>query len=317
MDQLHMLRAFVAAAQHRSFSKAAVSLGVTTGAISKAITRLESTIQTRLLYRTTRTVALTEAAEPYFLSCCRLLQELDEANRRIAQERATERGRLRLVVHPTLISGTFARLVAQFHGLAPNVSLAVSVDDGVVRLYDGKFDIAIVPPHLVEQSAVIRRRLSGSSRVWVAAPNYLERHGAPRFGVELAEHFLLLDRKARAAGDDRVELIEGERLVSVMPKSSMAGNDVMLRTAAIAGTGIASLPELMIREDLANGALIPILPNCSVPDADVEICLFYSHRELLPARFRTFIDFCVEFFRGEQALCVSPPVRRAPALALV
>lgn len=317
MDQLHMLRAFVAAAQHRSFSKAAVSLGVTTGSISKAIARLESTIQTRLLYRTTRTVALTEAAEPYFLSCCRLLQELDEANRRIARERATERGRLRLVVHPTLISGTFARLVAQFHGLAPNVSLAVSVDDGVVRLYDGKFDIAIVPPHLVEQSAVIRRRLSASSRVWVASPGYLDRHGAPRSAAELAEHFLLLDRKARAAGDDRVEVIEGERLVSAMPKSFMEGNDVMLRTAAIAGTGIASLPELMIREDLANGALIPILPNCSVPDADVEICLFYSHRELLPARFRTFIDFCVEFFRGEQALRASPPVRRTPSLALV
>ena len=77
MDQLYMLRAFVAAARHRSFSKAAASLGVSTSSVSKAIAKLETSIQTRVLHRTTRSVTLTEAAQPYYLSCCRLLEELD------------------------------------------------------------------------------------------------------------------------------------------------------------------------------------------------------------------------------------------------
>ena len=87
MDQLYMLRAFVAVARYQSFSKAAESLNVTTGSVSKAIARLEGCIQTRVLLRTTRSVSLTEAAQPYYLSCCRLLEELDEANRRMRERR--------------------------------------------------------------------------------------------------------------------------------------------------------------------------------------------------------------------------------------
>jgi DNA-binding transcriptional LysR family regulator len=77
----------------------------------------------------------------------------------------------------------------------------------------------------------------------------------------------------------------------------MDGNEVLLRAAALTGTGIATLPEAMVREDIAIGHLTHILPQCSTSGSGVEICLFYSHRELLPARLRNFVDFCTEFFR--------------------
>src|SRR6185437_13133089 len=109
MDQLQMLRAFVAATQHRSFSKAAESLGVTTGAISKAISKLEELIQTRLLHRTTRSIMLTDAAQAYYQSCSRLIEELDEAHRRIMRQREIDSGRLRLAVHHGLVSEAFSR----------------------------------------------------------------------------------------------------------------------------------------------------------------------------------------------------------------
>lgn len=299
MDQLYLLRAFVAAAQLRSFSKAAASLGVTTGSVSKAIAKLEASIQTRVLHRTTRSVTLTEAAQPYYLSCCRLLEELDEANRRITQEREVDSGRLRLVVHPMLVSETLSRLVSNFHAIAPNVNLMVSVQEAPVNLYDGRFDLAILPPHLVEQSAVIRRSLSKSLRIMVASPGYLNKSGTPRHAADLAEHFLLLDPQTRKKGTNFIELVEEGQRVSVLPMSSMDGNEVLLRAAALTGTGIATLPEPMVREDLATGRLIRVLPHCSTPDSDVEICLFYSHRELMPVRFRTFVDFCAAFFREE------------------
>jgi DNA-binding transcriptional LysR family regulator len=298
MDQLYMLRAFVAATRHRSFSKAAASLGVTTGSISKAIAKLEASIHTRVLHRTTRSVSLTEAAQPYYLSCCRLLEELDEANRRITQEREVDGGRLRLAVHPMLVSETFTRLVLSYHAIAPNVNLMVSVQDGTVNLYDGRFDMAILPPHLVEQSAVIRRTLSKSPRILVAAPGYLEQYGTPDAASELTNHFLLLDPESRQKDSDFVELLENGKRVSVFPMSSLDGNEVLLRAAALTGTGIATLPEAMVREDIAMGHLTHILPQCSTSDSSVEICLFYSHRELLPARLRTFVDFCAEFFRA-------------------
>jgi DNA-binding transcriptional LysR family regulator len=293
-----MLRAFVAAARYQSFSKAAESLNVTTGSISKAIAKLEACIQTRVLLRTTRSVSLTESAQSYYLSCCRLLEELDEANRRVTQEREVDSGRLRLIVHPMLMNENFSRLVRGYHAIAPNVSLVVSVQEGTANLYDGRFDMAILPLHLVEQSAVIRRTLCKSQRVLVASPGYLEQYGTPETAAELAHHFLLLDAESKKKGTGVIDLLECGRSVSVSPMSSMDGNEILLRAAALAGTGIAVLPETMVREDIDMGHLTHILPRCTTSDSSVEICLFYSHRELLPARLRTFVDFCIEFFRS-------------------
>jgi DNA-binding transcriptional LysR family regulator len=311
MDQLYMLRAFVSAAQYRSFSKAAVSLGVTTGSISKAIAKLEASVQTRLLHRTTRSVSLTEAAQPYYLSCCRLLEDLDEANRRIAQEREVDSGRLRLVVHPMLVSRTFARMVSSYRAIAPKVHLMVSVQEGTVNLYDGRFDMAILPPQLVEQSAVIRRTLSTSPRILVAAPDYLEQYGTPGVASDLANHFLLLPPEARQKGTYFIDMIEDGKRMSVLPMSSMDGNEVLLRSAALTGTGIASLPEAMVRDDVAARNLVHVLPQCATSPSGVEVCLFYSHRELLPVRLRTFVDFCAEFYHSEQNSAYHPAQLRA------
>lgn len=299
MDQLYMLRAFVAATQHRSFSKAAASLGVTTGSISKAIAKLEARVQTRILHRTTRSVTLTEEAQSYYLSCCRLLEELDEANRRITQERHVDGGRLRLVVHPMLVSETFSKFVSSYHVVAPNVNLMVSVQEDALNLFDGRFDMAILPPESIDQTAVIRRTLWKSSRVMVASPSYLDRYGTPAHAATLSGHFLLLEPTARQNGTNFIELIERGQRVSVLPMSSMDGDQALLRAAALTGTGIAALPQTMVREDILMGRLVPVLQGCTTSEAEDEVCLFYSHRELLPARFRTFVDFCTEFFRAD------------------
>jgi DNA-binding transcriptional LysR family regulator len=208
-----------------------------------------------------------------------------------------------------LMSETFSRLVRRYRAIAPDVSLVVSVQDGATNLYDGRFDIAILPPHLVEQSAVIRRTLSRSPRILVASPAYLEQYGTPETASQLANHFLLVDPESRKKSPDFVDLHESGRRVSVSPMSSMDGNEVLLRAAALTGTGIATLPETMIREDIDMGHLVHILPACTTSDSNVEICLFYSHRELLPARLRTFVDFCAEFFRAPARPVVDQPFR--------
>ena len=298
MDQLYVLRVFVAVVQHGSFSKAATSFSVTPGAISKAIATLEASIQTRVLHRTTRSVSLTAEAKPYYLTCRRLLEELDEANRRIARQREIDSGSLRLVVHPMLISETFTQLIRSYHAIAPDVNLKVTVQEDTVNPYDGRFDMAILPAHLVEHSVVIRRLLSRSPRVLVASPGYLELYGTPKAASDLANHFMLLSAESRKWDTDFIDLLEHGKRVSISPRSSIVGNETLLRATALTGSGIASLPEAMVREDIAAGRLTPILSHCTTADNDVEICLFYPHRELLPARFRTFVDVCTEFFRS-------------------
>jgi DNA-binding transcriptional LysR family regulator len=299
MDELQMLRAFVAATQHRSFSKAAESLGVTTGAISKAIAKLEERIQTRLLHRTTRSITLTDAAQAYYQSCSRLIEELDEAHRRVKHQREIDSGRLRLAVHPGLVSQAFSRFVSDYHSLAPNVNLQVSVKSRAVNLYDGQFDMAILPTRLVEQQGVIRRTLYQSASILVASPRYLDKWGTPQRLDDLSAHYVLVHPDLRQSGSSSVELLEHGRPASVIPMSSIDGDEVLLRVAALAGIGIATLPETMVRDDLPAGELMPVLPHCAARNPSGEICLIYSDRKLLPARSRTFVDFCVEFFRAE------------------
>jgi DNA-binding transcriptional LysR family regulator len=302
MDQLHMLRAFVAAAQFRSFSKAAVALGMSCGSVSKAIAKLETHTGTRLLHRTTRSVTLTEEAQLYYCSCRRLLEELDEANRRLMHEKELASGPLRLVVHSMLIGDSLARLISMYNDLCPEVNLTVSMHDGFVNLYDGQYDIAVVPPDRVENSAVIRRTLVRSKKIFVASPGYLSSHSSLQKCADLSCHFLLLDPKVRKKGSDLIEVMEEMQPVRIAPLSSMDGNETTLRSAVLAGTGIAALPEMIVRQDIAQGRLVRVLPDCSTTECEVEICLFYTGRELLPARFRSFIDFCAEFFRFDPIL---------------
>jgi len=323
MDQLYMLRAFVAAARYQSFSKAAESLNVTTGSVSKAIAKLEECVQTRVLLRTTRSVSLTDAAQSYYLICCRLLEELDEANRRIAMEHEVNGGKLRLVVHPMLVSGTFSRLIRSFRATAPHVSLVVCVQDHATNLFDGRFDIAMLPPELVEQSTVIRRTLLRSPRILVASPAYLQQYGAPNSAAMLASHFLLIDPETRKKSAGSIDLHEGGRKVSIAPMSSMEGNEALLRAAALDGTGIAALPETMVRDGIDMGDLVHVLPECTVSDGSVELCLFYAHRELIPARLRMFVDFCTEFYRAPakagagDVVRIPRPINRSKALAVM
>jgi DNA-binding transcriptional LysR family regulator len=312
VDQLYVLRAFVAVAQHRSFSKAATVLGVSTGSISKAIAKLETSLRTRLLHRTTRSVTVTEDAQSYYLSCRRLLDELDEANRRVTREREVESGRLRLAVHPIVMGDAFFAFLASYRAMAPGVHLSVSVREGSVNLYDGRFDMAILPHDQMETSAVIRRTLLSSPRVLVACAQYLAQRGAPLAASDLERHFLLVPPNTLQRNGGALELVENGERVTVSPASSMDGNDVLLRAAALAGAGIAQLPEAMIRDDVANGKLVRVLPHCSGAGNPIEVGLFYPHRKLLPARFRIFVDCCTEFFqiRTHAATMSSPaPVR--------
>lgn len=296
MDQLTTLRAFVTTARLQSFSKAAHTLGVSCCAVSRAIADLEARVQTRLLYRTTRTVTLTEDARNYFHSCVRLLEELDEAHRRIAHERCTNEGELRLVVHPMIAPEMLSRLVREHRANAPHVHLVVSVSDCPVNLLDGTFDIGILPPGLVGQASVIRRTLRHSRRVLVASPSYLAACSPVDSVDDLQEHGILINGDRSDGGDGVFETLHRGRRLAVRASTVIEGSDLILRTFALAGMGIAWIPEETVAADLAAGQLQRVPLEGGFDDTRVELCLFYPDREFTSARCRTLIELCVRFF---------------------
>jgi DNA-binding transcriptional LysR family regulator len=297
MDQLYHLKVFVAATKHGSFSKAAESLGVTTAAVSKAISRLESSVKTRLFYRTTRSIVLTEEARLYYVTCCKIVEELEQAHRQIIHAAEDNTGALCLVVHPMLINAALSKFVSGYRALAPKINLTVIAQERAINLYDGHIDMAILPAHLIEQSTAIRRPLTASSSVLVASPEYLYNVGVPAHVAELSGHILLKNWRSRQHDTKFFELLEDGQNISVAPMSSIDGDEVLLHTIVLGGAGIAVLPETMVREDIESGRLVQVLPHCSTVDGEVEICLFYSHRNL-PVRLRTFVDYCIKFFRS-------------------
>lgn len=301
MDQFYKFRAFVLVAEKQSFSKAAQSLGVTTGAVSRTILRLEKEVHIRLFHRTTRSVMLTDEAKPYYETCCRMLEEMDEANRRISNEREADSGKLNLVVHPGLSSSTLSRLVTSYRDLSPNVELNIAVKNCMINLYAGRVDLAILPSHLIEQPTVIRRTLSISPGTLVASPEYLGKFGTPTRACSLERHFLLLNGGAAQQGKPLIELLEDGKHVKIAAPSSMSADEPHLRAAALAGAGIAALPEAMVLDDMKSGRLIAVLPHCAVLEREMELCLFYAHRDMLSTRLRTFVNFCIDFFRSESA----------------
>jgi DNA-binding transcriptional LysR family regulator len=297
MDQLTTLRAFVTTARLQSFNKAARTLGVSCCAVSRAIADLEARVQTRLLYRTTRTVILTEDARNYFHSCVRLLDELDEAHRRITHEQCANAGELRVVVHPMVAPEMLSRLVCEYRATAPDVRVVVSVSDCPVNLLDGTFDMGILPPDLVDQASVIRRTLQLSQRVLVASPIYLAASGPIDSVDNLEDHTILMNGDRRERGDGVLEMVHWGRRLAVRASTVIEGSDLILRACALAGMGIAWIPEETVAADLAGGQLRRVLSNDGFDDTPVELCLFYPEREFTSARCRSLIELCVRLFR--------------------
>ncbi len=299
MDQLTMLRTFVTVVRRRSFSKAARDLGVSVGSVSRAISELESRVQTRLLHRTTRVVALTEDAKTYFLSCAQLLDELDEANRTITDKRWGRTGEIRLVAHSMTVPDMLPRLIEAHRIDTPDVRLRIIINDGTVNLLEGRFDMAILPPDMVDQGSVIRRTLICSRRILVASPSYLAVAPSIRSAADLAAQSLLLSVDHHEHSNRMLEMKEGDRRVAIPANALIEGDDMSLRACALAGLGIARVPEETVSTDLAAGRLQRVLPHCELTDDGVELCLFYPDREFISARCRALVDLCVSLFRRD------------------
>jgi len=286
-DSISSLRAFVHAAQARSFTAAGSELGISASAVGKAIARLEGDLGVRLFHRSTRSVSLTAEGESFLERSRRILSELDAAEIEFAQKRATPRGKLRISLP---VAGMLMMpALSAFMRAYPEVQLDLEFTDRLVDvIYEG-FD-AVIRSSAVTDSRLTGRVLGEFHLMLVAAPEYIARYGVPRTPEDLARHSCLHHRFANSGKFERWPLRRGRADAELtLPSAAVVNSIEPLVSMAEQGLGIACLPDFAIRRQLSEGALKPLLEQ-HVEHTGYFHLLWPSGRNIAP-KLRAFVDF--------------------------
>jgi DNA-binding transcriptional LysR family regulator len=284
--------AFAKTVEARSLSRAAAELGVPRATISRRLARLEERLGVRLLRRTTRSLALTDAGEALHRHARIVLDAVHHAEASVRKTGDAVRGELRVSVPP--MSGTsFSAMICDFARRYPEVRLHVHSTTQHVDLQRSGYDVALRASTALEPG-LVARTLARMPLVAVASPAYLEAHGTPRTRRDLRHHRCLM-------GFARGELPQTHWPFSggnFQVEGALFANDIhLLCDAALEGLGITLLPLLVVRPHLESGALVPVLPGAF--QAESQLAVVYPEREFMPPQLRAFIDALVEWAADE------------------
>jgi DNA-binding transcriptional LysR family regulator len=295
MDTLHTMRVFMRVVEEGSFTGAAQRMNLTTGLVSRAVASLETRLRTRLLNRSTRRVALTEAGQRYLARCERILAFIDEAEAEAADAHALPSGRLR--VHATTSFGQtyVVPAIVRYQARYPAVSVELTLSQHVPDLLDDGYDVTLqLTATDLPDSALVSHRLGTSHSVLCAAPGYLVERGIPQCVEDLAHHpcmqlFTPLFPRDRwhLEGPDGVERF-------TLPQASLLLNTAdALAVALREGAGIGAVPMSTAVPALRSGALLRVLPDHRLQN--LTAYAIYASRQYLDAKIRTFVEFLREF----------------------
>jgi DNA-binding transcriptional LysR family regulator len=264
LPDLEGLAIFAKVAETRSFAAAAAELKLSKATVSKAVSRVEAKLKTRLFNRTSRRIALTEAGRALADRASHILAEGEAAEDEALSQSTAVRGLVRLAAPMSFGVSHVAPLLPEFLATYPEVSIDLHLSDATVDMIGDGFDAAIRIAVLPD-SSLIARRICGMPRYLVGSPNYLEQHGRPRHPLHLAEHVCITYGHASAPETWRFTHKNGKS-ATVRPSGPLRVNngDAMM-PALIAGTGLAVLPESIVRDALADGRLERLLADWSLP----------------------------------------------------
>ena len=288
MQSLQQLAAFVETAKHGSFAAAARESGSAPSTLAKAVARLELSLGVKLFHRTTRQVTLTPDGERLYRRCQRLLAEVDELQADASGVREAPSGTLRIDMPIVMGRRLLLPVLARMSQRHPGLLLDVRLQDGYVDLVKEGIDVAVRVGTL-KDSSLVARRFTTQAMVLVASPAYLEAHGTPRRLDQLAAHSALLFRMPSTGKDRPWQFRQRGNPVELHPQSRVRINDGEgLVEAARLGLGLAQLPDYFVREELARGDLVEVLP--AARPAPLPVSVVYPGARLLPLRVRLLLD---------------------------
>ncbi|MBC7285684.1 MULTISPECIES: LysR family transcriptional regulator [Alphaproteobacteria] len=254
------LQTFVAVADAGGVSAAARRLGLSKSIVSRRLFRIEAELGVQLLARTTRGAALTEAGVTFRDHAARASAEIDTARETILPT-GDLRGRLRIAMPLAFGPTHFAPVLAEMAHQHPQLQIHSSYSDRFVDLIAEGFDCAIRVGYL-QDSNLIAKRIGPIYGKLVASPDYIKTHGSPEAPDEIITHQALMQ------GTETWQFMDGDRIVTVQPQGRFkADNATALAVAAVAGLGIAWIPDCITYDHVASGALVPIMTRYPPPPA--------------------------------------------------
>ncbi|EEA01387.1 transcriptional regulator, LysR family [Burkholderia sp. H160] len=295
MDTLVSMKVFRHVVEAGSFVGAAEKMEMSAAMASKHVMHLEQQLGARLLNRTTRRVAPTEAGREYYERLSQALTELDEAGQAVGAASVVPHGRLRVSSLSAFGLSHVMAAVADYAAQYPQVTVDMTLSDRVVELIDEGFDVAIrASPGGLKSSSLIARQIATAHLVLCASPAYLRKHGTPKSVADLARHNYL-----QYAGVSALEVATGDAASRVRQSGNLIVNQLeALRVVVLHGAGIATLGTEVIGSDLAEGRIVPLLVD-EVPPRELPIHVIYTSRRHLSAKVRSFVDFLVARFANQ------------------
>lgn len=281
------LQTFVEVADAGGISAAALRLGVAKSIVSRRLARLEEELGVQLLSRTTRGAALTEEGVTFREFAAKACAEIELAKETMSPAGAL-RGRLRIAAPLSFGPTHFAAVLAEMARRHPELQIQTCYSDRIVDLIAEGFDCAIRVGYL-QDSNLIARCVGPVYNSAVASPDYIKAHGAPETPEELLAHQALMQ------GTESWQFMDGENIVTVRPQGRFkADNGSALVAAAVAGLGIAYLPNVLIQEHLDSGALVPVMMRHPSPVAGAYVVRPPGQHP--PRKIRMLADLLVEHF---------------------
>jgi len=295
---IEALQTFVEVADAGGISPAALRLGVSKSIVSRRLARLEAELGVQLLSRTTRGAALTEAGAAFRDYAARACAEIDRARETILPA-GELRGRLRIAAPLSFGPTHFAPVLAEMARRHPQLHIHTCYSDHVVDLIAEGYDCAIRLGYLQDSNLVARRIGPVTGRL-VASPDYIAAHGAPETLQELLTHQALMQ------GTESWQLVDGDSIVSVRPQGRFkADNGTALVAAALAGIGVAYLPDGLTQPHLDSGALVPVMTRHPAPPAGAYVVR--PPGQHTTRKIKVLTDLLVEHFDGKPVFAGATP----------
>ncbi|MBV8044953.1 LysR family transcriptional regulator [Pluralibacter sp.] len=296
MDKIHAMQLFIRVAELESFSRAADTLGLPKGSVSRQIQALENHLGIRLLHRTTRRVHLTQDGMVYYERAKDLLSNLDELDSMFQHDPSSISGRLRVDMPVGVAKNLVIPKLPSFLQQYPGIELELSSSDRLVDVIREGFD-CVVRIGTLKDSGLIARQLGKLTIINCASPDYLARFGYPEHPNDLAGHALIHYSANIGVRPQGFEMVVDNAARWVKTGGVLTVNSTeTYQAACLAGLGIIQAPRIGVRDALRSGRLVEILPQYRAEPMPVS--LIYPHRRNLSRRVHLFMEWLTGMLKG-------------------
>lgn len=296
MDHLLAIRTFQRIVETRSFTKAAAHLSLPRSTVSKNLKALEEHLGTKLIQRTTRSIALTTEGAEYYRRISKLVTKLDETESAMRDIGAAAKGRLRIDLHSSLANFVLMPVLEEFRERYPHIQLALGIGDRPVNLIEEGVDCAIRAGELAD-SSLIARTLYKDRLITCASPGYLEQYGMPKNLSDLENGHRIVGYFSAATGEAWPLRFRNRGEDKQLAAFDISANDsAALISMLVHGMGIGQTHASVARRFIESNELVPVLEELTHRQFPVSI--IYPPTRQLNARVRIFIDWMVARFSG-------------------